>query len=183
MDFRGIVEDTAEQVQTLVEEILAMNISPDAKIEQLSAVFANIGAEFARKTFDDVSYVFDSAAIHSVIEIDIDNQIRGLAIKIVRDSAFEIDDDAIVKEYFDVLLGRSQYQAFLNARSLEKVPTLTRTMTGRETCDWCRARAGTFTYPDPELFQRHDNCDCIFRVSGYNSRNGVLKNYKKARSK
>ena len=38
-----------------------------------------------------------------------------------------------------------------------------------------------FTYPDSELFARHDNCDCLFIVRGYNSRNGILTNYRKAR--
>lgn len=40
-------------------------------------------------------------------------------------------------------------------------PKIIRKMHG-ETCEWCRALAGTYEYgeePD-EVYQRHDNCDC-----------------------
>lgn len=179
MDFRGIVEDTAVQTETVIREILAMDISRDSKIEQITKVFIAVGAEFAPKLFNDLSYLLDSEAITSAIETNINRQIESLAIKIVRDSAFVLNDGRLTKEYFDVLLARAEDAAFKNANSLEKHPTLTRRMTGRETCEWCRARVGTFEYPNYELFARHDDCDCIFTVSGYNSRNGVLKNYRK----
>lgn len=48
-----------------------------------------------------------------------------------------------------------------------------------ETCQWCWDHAGTFVYPSGEDFVRHRDCDCLFVVSGYNSRNGILKNYVK----
>lgn len=182
MDFRAVVDDIAKQSQDEINSILKMAISPEEKIIQVARLIKGVGQEFAPKLFADVSELFDSTAISSKIDINKNNQIETLSRKIVRDSAFELDDSPITKEYFDVLLGRAENAAFTNARSLNKVPTLTRIMTGRETCEWCRARTGTFTNPDIELFLRHDNCDCIFRVSGYNSRNGVLKNYRKARS-
>lgn len=178
MDFRGIVEDTTSGVFAIIQDVLRMNISPDTKIEQIQMILTQVGERFGQKTFDDVSRLFDSTAIASVIPYNENDQVYTLAQKIVRDAAFNLDDRALVKEYYDVLLGRAQYEAFENARSLEKHPTLTRRMRG-ETCEWCRNRVGTFVDPDGELFARHDNCDCLFIVSGYNSRNGVLKNYKK----
>ena len=178
MDFSGVVEDTTNGVFNIIQDVLRMNIAPDVKIQQIQAVLTQVGERFGQKMFEDVSRLFDSSAIKSTIAYSENDQVYTLAQKIVRDSAFELDDKPIVKEYHDVLLGRAQYDAFENARSLDKHPTLTRRLRG-ETCEWCRVRTGTFTDPDPELFARHDNCDCLFIVSGYNSRNGVLKNYKK----
>ena len=55
---------------------------------------------------------------------------------------------------------------------------MTRTVVGK-CCEWCDKKQGTYTYPKGEDFARHDNCDCLFTTSGYNSRNGVLNNYVK----
>lgn len=40
-------------------------------------------------------------------------------------------------------------------------PKIIRRMRG-ETCEWCRALAGTYPYGEEprEVYQRHDNCDC-----------------------
>lgn len=178
MDFSGIVEDTTNGVYGIIQDVLRMDIDPQIKIDQIQSVLMQVGERFGQKMFNDVSLLFDSTAIDSYIPYNENDQVYTLAQKIVRDSAFGLEDKPLVKEYHDVLLGRAQYEAFENARSLEKHPTLTRKMRG-ETCTWCVLRAGTHTDPDPELFSRHDNCDCLFIVSGYNSRNGVLKNYKK----
>lgn len=179
MEFSGIVNDTSDSVKHTLDYILKLDIAPETKRELISKVLSRIGKHFGKKMFNDVSRLLGSTAIDSTIPFDENNQVSDLAQKIVRDSAFKLNDRPIIKEYYDVLLGRAEYSAFENAKSLEKHPTLTRTMTGRETCEWCRARTGTFTNPARELFQRHDNCDCIFKVSGYNSRNGTLKNYRK----
>lgn len=69
-------------------------------------------------------------------------------------------------------------EVFQNVLSLDKHPTLTRVIVG-ETCTWCIDRAGTHIHPSGEDFARYRNCDCLFVVSGYNSRNGILKNYVK----
>lgn len=179
MDFRGVVEDTADEVQDLIEEILRLDISPDAKIEQIELVFAMTGTVFANQMFGDISYLLDSTAILSTIETNRNDQIAFLAQKIVRDSAFSLNDKRITTEYFDVLLARAEDAAFRNANSLEKHPTLTRYIVG-ETCDWCVKLAGVHTDPDYDVFARHDDCDCKFVVSGYKSRNGRLDNYTKA---
>lgn len=182
MDFRGIVEDTATETQELVQYILELDISTDAKEALLVQVFTSIGENFAAKTFADVSYILDSTAITGTVVINENDQLADLAKKIVRDNAFQINDQRITTEYFDVLLGRAEALAFQNAQSLDKHPTLERRATGRETCQWCLDRVGIFPYPDNELFRRHDDCDCKFIVSGYNSRNGLLKNYRKRTS-
>lgn len=41
-------------------------------------------------------------------------------------------------------------------------PKIRRTATG-ETCEWCQAVAGTYSYPNvpKDVYRRHANCDCI----------------------
>lgn len=181
MDFSVITNDITNYLHRVVDSVLRLSVSPEEKRAQLVRIFIGVGEEFAEKTFNDVSEILDATAIKSQIDINLNNQIEDLARKIVRDSAFELDDKAIEKEYLDVILARSEQASFMNANSLDKHPTLTRRMVG-ETCAWCHARTGTWTYPDPELFARHDNCDCRIEVSGYKTRNGILNNYKKRRS-
>lgn len=42
-------------------------------------------------------------------------------------------------------------------------PTVTRTVTGHDPCDWCRAMAGVYKYPNvpKAVYTRHDRCRCI----------------------
>lgn len=178
MDFSGIAEDTSTGVYNIINDILLWNIDPSLKVEQIKSVLAQVGERFGQKMFDDISQLFDSTAISSTIPYNNDDRLYDLALKIVRDNAFKLNDSPIVKEYYDTILGIAEHEAFVNANSLNKHPTLSRYIRG-ETCQWCRDRQGTFVNPDPDFFARHAYCDCLIVVSGYNSRNGVLKNYKK----
>lgn len=180
MNFSPTASDIGEQMMEVVRYILSLNISPDDKRGRITKAFGIVGRQFYDKMFLDNSEVFDSTAIGSLGFTNPENQIQRLSAKIVQNDNLGRKNDAIIKEFFDSVLGDAQKEAFDNGISLGKVPTLTRSIVG-ETCVWCVARAGTFTYPDGELFARHDNCDCLFTVSGYNSRNGILTNYRKAR--
>ena len=180
MDFSAVASDVAIQMQDVVNYILSLNISPEDKRIRLVRAFNTVGREFFDKMFYDNSELFDSMAIGTLGFENPDGQIERLAAKLVQNYELTRPIDAIIKEFFDSVLGDAQYQAFQNGISLGKVPTLTRSLVG-ETCSWCRARTGTFTYPDGELFARHDNCDCLFIVKGYNSRNGILTNYRKGK--
>lgn len=180
MNFSKVATDLGVQMAKVVEYILGLSISPEAKRARLTKAFGIVGNEFFGKMFEDNSILFDSQAIKSLGYTDPEGQIERLSGKLVQNYALSRPNDAIVKEFFDSVLGDAQHEAFENGRSLGKVPTLTRRLVG-ETCDWCAARTGTFVDPDGELFARHDNCDCLFIVSGYNSRNGILTNYRKAR--
>lgn len=180
MNFSQVATDVSKQMDEVVRYILSLNISPAAKRQRLTKAFSIVGHEFYNKMFEDNSLLFDSEAIKSLGYPDTNDQIETLSWKLVQNNNLGRKTDAIVKEFFDSVLGDAQYEAFENGRSMGKVPTLTRQMVS-ETCSWCRARTGTFVDPDSEMFARHDNCDCLFIVSGYNSRNGILTNYRKAR--
>lgn len=179
MDFRGVVSDTAKQMQEVVDFILALDISPDDKILRLQRAFHTVGEAFYMQLFEAVSEVFDATAITS-LGLSAEDQIYSLSLKLVRNYGLGRKTSNIVTEFYDSVLGYAQNEAFRNAVSLEKHPTLTRRMVG-ETCKWCQARARTFTDPQGEDFARHEHCDCMFIVKGFNSRNGLLTNYKKGK--
>lgn len=180
MNFSNVAADIGKQMEKVVAYILGLDISPADKKARLIKAFKTVGDEFFTKMFTDNSELFDSQAIGSTGFQNPDSQVQRLSAKLVQNDNLGRKNGAIVKEFFDSVLGDAQDQAFANGRSLGKVPTLTRSLVG-ETCEWCRARVGTFTNPDSEMFARHDNCDCLFIVKGYNSRNGVLTNYRKAK--
>lgn len=180
MNFSATAKDVSTQMVKVVNYILGLNIKPEDKRARLIKAFGIVGNEFFDKMFIDNSLLFDSMAIRSLGFTNPEAQIERLSSKLVQNYNLGRKTDEIVTGFFDSVLADAQKEAFDNGISLGKVPTLTRRLVG-ETCVWCRERVGTFTYPDGELFSRHDNCDCLFIVSGYNSRNGILTNYRKAR--
>lgn len=181
MNFSGVAKDLGRQMERVVAFILGLDISPAEKRLRLTRAFGIVGNEFFDKMFRDNSYLFDSEAIGTMGFQNPEDQIERLSAKLVQNYNLGRKTNEIVVGFFDSVLADAQHEAFENGKSLGKVPTLTRSLVG-ETCGWCRDRVGTFTYPDSELFARHDNCDCLFIVRGYNSRNGILTNYRKART-
>ena len=180
MNFSATAADIAAQMIEVVNYILGLDIDPIEKRLRLIKAFQIVGNEFFDKMFADNSILFDSTAIKSLGFTNPEGQIERLSTKLVQNYNLGRKNDATVKGFFDSVLGDAQREAFNNGISLGKVPTLTRRLVG-ETCQWCIDRVGTYTYPEGELFARHDNCDCLFIVSGYNSRNGILTNYRKAK--
>ena len=179
MNFSPTAKDISRQTIKVIEYILSLNISPNDKKTRLIKALGIVGNEFFDKMFADNSLLFDSEAIGTLGFRNPDEQIERLSSKLIQNYNLGRKNNAMVTGFFDSVLADAQREAFNNSKSLGKVPTLKRSLVG-ETCEWCRARVGTFTYPDGELFARHDNCDCLFIVRGYNSRNGILTNYRKA---
>lgn len=176
MDFSRVATDTAAYTMDEVEYVLLLDISPADKRSILRNIFLKHGQKFYLQLFNANSEVFDSLALGTNGFIDVDDQIGHLAAKMVQNYYLGREIAAIVQEFYDSVLGKAQEEAFNNALSLDKHPTLTRRMVG-ETCKWCQDRAGTHIHPLGSDFARHDRCDCEFETSGYNTRNGKLKNY------
>ncbi len=177
MDFSKVATDTAKGMKDLVAYILSLNISPADKKGSIARAFRTVGSKFYSQLFEASSEIFDSRAITTLINLDY-NQISRLSEKLVQNYVLGREIDYLIKDYYDSELGRAQHEAFQNALSLNKHPTLERIVVG-ETCQWCWDHAGTFTHPSGEDFARHRDCNCMFIVSGYNTRNGLLKNYVK----
>lgn len=177
INFSPVATDTARGMDEVVGYILGLDISPAEKIKRINTAFELVGSDFYIQMFDANSQLFDSTAIGTDYT-KMTNQIEDLARKIVQNYNLGRKTDTLVKDFYDSALGKAQDEAFKNAISLDKHPTLTRSIVG-ETCGWCVALAGVHTNPDSEMFRRHANCDCLFVTSGYNSRNGILTNYVK----
>lgn len=181
MNFSATAKDLSSQTIKVVNYILSLDISPQEKRRRLIEAFGIIGNEFFDKMFTDNSRLFGSQAIKSLGFENPDDQIERLASKMVQNYNLGRKTDEIVTGFFDSVLADAQEEAFDNGRSMGRVPTLTRYTVGK-CCDWCDKMANrTFLNPGPQEFARHDNCDCLFVVRGYNSRNGILTNYRKAR--
>lgn len=179
MDFQPVAADTAHNLDEIVAYVLLLDVSPADKRSLLTEILLAIGVPFRSQMYDAASEVFDSGTITSIGFTDeLKTKSERLAIKLMRQYALGRVIFPIVQEYCDMLLADAEHEAFLNANSLQKHPTLTRSIVS-ETCQWCDSLAGTHTDPDPKYFARHDNCDCLIVVSGYNTRNGILRNYRK----
>lgn len=182
INFTPVVKDTAKNMQEVVNYILGLNITPAEKVRRLSATFNLVGSDFYLQLFEANSELFDSTAIGTTDFYEMQDQIDRLSHKIVQNYNLGRELDTLTQDFYYSALGKAQDSAFRNAISLDKHPTLTRTMVG-ETCDWCRMLQGVHTDPTPDLFRRHADCDCLFVTSGYNSRNGIVTNYNKSRKK
>lgn len=180
MNFSPVAKDMSKQMIKVVNYILGLDISPDEKRARLSKAFWIVGYDFFNKMFTDNSKLFDSTALESLGFQNPDDQIERLSSKLVQNHNLDRRYTPIVQGFFDSVLADAQHEAFNNGRSMGKVPTLTRYTVGK-CCEWCENLAGkTYLYPEGEVFARHDNCDCLFIVKGFNSRNGILTNYRKA---
>lgn len=178
VDFHPVAKDTAKSMVKVVNYILGLNISDADKRTRLSRTFNLVGSDFYTQMFNANSELFDSTAIGTTDYNDMTEQIDRLTYEIVRSYNEEGDVKQLVASFYDSALGNAQNEAFRDAISLDKHPTLTRTMVG-ETCEWCQEKAGVHVNPEGDLFARHAHCDCLFVVSGYKSRNGILTNYRK----
>lgn len=182
MNFSEIAKDMGEKTLQAVNYIVGLKISDSDKKRLLTNLFKSVGYPFYDKIFADTSELFASDAIGTLGYENPEYQVERLSNKVVQNyNLSRISTPAILQGFYDSILADAEHESFSNAITLEKHPTLTRLLQG-ETCRWCIDRTGTFVDPDGELFARHDNCDCLFITKGYNSRNGILTNYRKAKS-
>ena len=184
MDFDGLINDATKLTAKLADEVLATNYSPQNKITMLTIVFIRTGRFFATKLANDVSAVFGSEHLTTKPDYGSMAQIGSLALKMTRNSAFGVSAEEIARDYFTNIYARNVEQAFKNANSLGKRPTITRRITDRDHCDWCVARAGTFaakTFSElpTEVFRRHLGCKCEILLSGPGGKSRSLNNYVK----
>lgn len=180
MDFSGVTSDTSAQVTSAVDGVLVLDLSPEDKQSRIARIISSVGSHYHTQLYEATSQVFDSSTMKSAGIDDANSQADRLALKIVRNYALARDTSgALITGYYNSLLAQAQSEAFKNAKSMQRHPTLTRTVTGRTTCQWCQSRAGTHVDPTSSDFARHKDDDCILTVSGYNTRNGQLTNYTK----
>lgn len=177
MDFSDVAIDVADQVMATIDSILLLDISPADKRTRIAKVLNTVGSDYFEQMYGATSQVVGSTIKSTGLYFDI-TQADRLAVVVLRNHALMREIAPLIREYYDSVLAQAQAEAFNNGKSMQKHPTLIRRLVG-ETCSWCRDLVGEHTNPQPIYFARHDNCDCLIKVSGYNTRNGLLKNYKK----
>lgn len=172
MEFTITAKTTGAEVSKIVDFILKQNWDKNTKARYLRRLFKLTGTSFFDKLFELNSDLLDSTALSSLGLDDYDLQIEQLSYKLVQNYNLTRETKPITTEFYYSVMGKAQYEAFDNAVSLGKHPTLTRSIRG-ETCPWCIRLAGTYTYPTNDMFRHHERCDCAFTVNGFKTRNGT----------
>lgn len=184
MDFDRLTEDAVKMTTSIADGVLRTNFSPANKIQLLTIAYARVGRAYATKLATDVSTVFGSENLRINPDFGKFVQIEDLATKIVRNSAYGIEPEELTRDYYTNVYARNVEQAFKNANSLGKRPTITRRLTDKDHCEWCAARTGTYTADTfselpTEVFRRHLGCKCEITLSGPGGRSRNLNNYVK----
>lgn len=181
VDFAKLVDDTTNNVYMTVRTALDADIPPMVRRVNINKVVRDAGLILHNKIYEDASRALDNAILADDRRDEIISRAEFMTTHIMRNYALGRNEaKAQVQSYLRRLAGEAEEEAFKNAKSMQKHPTLTRiTRQGKPDCDWCQTMAGVYPDPPREAFRRHKRCDCRLIVSGYRTRNGELTNYKK----
>ncbi len=184
MDFDSIADDTAKRTAGLINYIAKLPLSIADRKNLIAQSVLRLGRSFANKVTADITTIFDTGAINSPIENGSVDQVESLALKVLRGSVFGTSPEPIAHDYLSNVFARNAEQTYRNAITLRKSPTISRRLTDADHCEWCAARAGTwtavsFTALPREVFRRHEHCKCEITISGAGVRKHGLNNYVK----
>lgn len=181
MDFSRAIEQLSPKLNRLINIINDESVSPELRKAALQSVFDVVGTQVFLKAYDMTAWDLD------VAETTAPAYDRTQAVGMARNvsDAIATGDIKTAKEqsltYMLVAIGAAQGAAFATAGAFDKHRVLKVRLIGRGDCDWCRARAARSPIFNPtnQDFSRHNHCNCILKVEGFQSRNGTLKNYTK----
>lgn len=177
MDYSQLAPTILPQMMEAVRLINNPEIDPDIRQLNHEILFREVGQAVYAKVYD--MNAFDMEIPHTTGP-GIDDRYFGLAkVASASVSNGDLGMAEYVGGYINSVIAMAQQHATTNAQQSGKHPTVTRSTTGKKTCQWCRNLAGTYTNPTPDVFRRHGACDCSIKTEGYKSRNGLLKNYVK----
>lgn len=155
---------------------LINNPEIDPEIRQLNQeiLLREVGEAVYNKIYEMQAFDFE---IEHTTGDGIDDRYFGLS-KVASDSISigDIGLSVFAANFIANTIGKAEHDAVRNAKQSGKRPVVVRTLVG-DTCKWCQQRAGRYTDPGPEVFQRHRACDCVIKTEGFRSRNGELQNY------
>lgn len=176
MDFRSLVDRLAPKLRRLAATINDESVDPALRRAAHRAALEAIGQAVYAKAYDMTAWDYEIAETLGKI---FDPEIAAGMARNLSDSIATGDDTVKdqIPTFLSVATGAAQFDATEMAGNLGKHRVVTRSLRGKGDCDWCRGMAGTYYNPGPEVFRRHNHCDCNIRAEGYNSRNGLVKNY------
>lgn len=181
MDYTKLANSIAPKVLLLARLINNPEISPSIRRYNQEMALREIGRSIYEKIYDMNAFDFE---IEHTQGVGMDDRYIMLA-KIASDSVSTGGVGLLesqLKNFVMSSIDKAQHDAVNTAIQSGKHPTVQRYEIGN-CCGWCKSKVGTFTNPTPDIFARHRDCDCVIKTSGYKSRNGLLKNYAKAKSK
>lgn len=175
MDYTELAERLTPKVMDAIAILNNPEIAPDVRQRNQEVLLREVGKSVYNKIYE--MNAFDMDIAHTTGS-GIDDRFYGMA-KVASNSVSNGKGGLheYIRNYLQNTTAKAQKDAMGNARESGKRPTVTRTESPTA-CAWCRSKAGTFTDPDGSIFARHGGCRGKIVTSGYNSRNGTLKNYK-----
>ncbi len=176
MDYSKLAAALTPKVMAAIAVLNNPEISPAVRQLNQEILLREVGNSVYAKIYD--MNAFDMEVPHTKGN-GIDERYFGLA----KVSSHSVSNgkgglEEYVKNFLDYSASKAQHDAMTNARQSGKHPKITRTTSGK-TCKWCQSLAGVYYEPSSDVFKRHGACDCKITTEGYNSRNGLLKNYVK----
>lgn len=179
MDYTKLVKGILPQVLLASKLINNPEIAPEVRRRNQEILLQTVGTGVYAKAYDMNAFDMN---IEYTKPKPIDKRYYGLA-KITSDSiSTGVEAEVLITAYLSGMAAKAQSDTFKIALEAGESPTMERTTTGAITCAWCRGKAGKYTDPGPDAFDRHNFCDCKIYTSGYKSRNGLLDNYKKPKN-
>lgn len=176
MNYGELNNTILPKIERLTGLINNIEVDPTVRRRYMEQLYRTVGNKVYTKIYD--MNAWDMLIDHTT-GLGIDNRYYGLAKMTAGAPVTNPELGSLIGEYLDSVSGKAQYDAMQTAKDSGKVPTADRRTTGSKPCKWCRGLVGIYKYPDREVFARHRDCSCSIITSGYNSRNGLLKNYKK----
>lgn len=176
MDYSRLAPSIQGEMLNAVKLILNPEIDPEVRTYNLEILLRECGVEIYDVIYAMNAYDF---GIEYTTGLGIDNYYYTLA-KALSDSVSLGGYDEIatkIEDYIYHQITKGQFDAFETAVNNGQHPTAER-IEPSNCCAFCRDREwGKVSYPDKEMWRRHDHCRGIIRTQGYRSRNGTLSGY------
>ena len=178
MNYGELPAKILTKVMTLVSLVNNIEVEPEVRRRYMEQLFHAVDTKIYTKIYE--MNAWDMLIPHTSGK-GISNSYYGLSKVAAAQPATAAELSALVLNNMQQNSSKAQYDAFETARDSGKVPTVERRTTNIKACKWCVSKVGVYPDPEPDIFARHADCTCEIWTTGYNSRNGLLQNYKKSR--
>lgn len=175
MNYGDLIKTVSPQVLAAIKIINNPEIAPDVRQLNQEILLREVGKAIYDKVYNMNAFDYELPGTGA----GIDDRYFGLA-KVASGSVSTGGKglEEYVNNYLMSQASKAQQDSFKTASQSRKHPRVIRTEHG-DACKWCKSMAGTFTNPSSDIFRRHGGCEGKIVTEGYNSRNGLLSNYKK----
>lgn len=178
MDFQILIRTIEPKLKRLAKILNDPSVSPNLRRAAHRSALDSIGQLVYGKAYNMTAWDYEIAeTLGKIFDRNIAAGLaRNISDSIATGDMMSIDER--IPTFLSTATGAAQFDATETAGSLGKYRRVTRRLRGKGDCDWCRAMAGVYTNPGPDVFRRHNNCDCFIEAEGFRSRNGEVKNYR-----